>query len=440
MEAVTASLVLWAKTQALGWLARNWGKLVAAGLAVVGVATFLAVTAVSLVSSNGQVTEAANACTELGYSVDQAAYRPPPVEEKPTVPTGGSVPGFGPDDAAEVANAQAIIAAGGVAGVGRRGLIVAIATALQESGLENVDYGDRDSLGLFQQRPSQGWGTAEQVRDPKFAALAFFGGPTSPHFGHATGKASPGGLLEVSGWSDLPITVAAQSVQRSAFPSAYAKHEERAVVIVDALAGDMTSTTSIGSTSSSGGKQTSHTQQAVTTAAEYRASGVDIDSFCSTEFELASAEGPVAATSGKVVQAGEWTAPIQSQVTSPFGMRFHPIYHESRLHAGTDFHAAVGTSIASPTRGVVDQVGWSSGGGLNVAIAHADGVKTRHLHLSEALVKPGEEVQGGQPIARSGDSGVGTGAHYHFEVHVDGEPIDPEPFMRKHGVNLRAWS
>ncbi len=134
-------------------------------------------------------------------------------------------------------NARAIVAAGTEAGVGRRGLIVAIAAALQESGLENVRHGDRDSLGLFQQRPSQGWGTPEQVLDPRFAALAFFGGATSPHFHLPAGKSSPAGLLDVPGWADLPVTVAAQSVQRSAFPDAYAKHEARAVLIVDALIG-----------------------------------------------------------------------------------------------------------------------------------------------------------------------------------------------------------
>ncbi len=116
------------------------------------------------------------------------------------------------------------------------------------------------------------------------------------------------------------------------------------------------------------------------------------------------------------------------------------MYREWRLHAGTDFHAAVGTAIASPTVGVVEGVSWSSGGGLTVTITHADGVETQHLHLSEALVKPGAEVQGGQVIALSGGSGVGTRPHYHFEVHVDGEPVDAEPFMLQRGVNLRAWS
>lgn len=435
MEAFTAALITWAKSEVVGWLARHWPKLVAVVVAVGGVAAFMAVTAVSLVSGNGQVASAANACTAIGYSVDDSVYQPAPVDQAPSIPTGGTVPGFGPDDADKIGNVQAIIAAGQTAGVGRRGLIVAIATALQESGLENLDYGDRDSLGLFQQRPSQGWGTPEQVRDPTFAALAFFGGATSPHYNRTTGRASRGGLLDV-GWESLPITVAAQRVQRSAFPDAYAKHEARATVIVDALAGDAATTTAVTASTSVGATPPT----AVMTATDYRANGVDIDTFCSANFELASAAGAGPSPSDQIIAAGEWTAPIRSQITSAFGMRFHPVFHEWRLHAGTDFRAAVGTPIAAPTVGVVESVTWSSGGGLIVTLAHADGVTTRHLHLSQALVKPGEEVQGGQTIALSGDTGVGTGAHYHFEVHVGGEPVDPVPSMRGHGVELGAPS
>lgn len=434
MEAFTAWLVLRAKTGALGWLARHWPKLFAAIFVISGAVGFVAVTTVGLVSSSGQDASAANACTELGYAVDSAAYQPPPVDQAPVIPTGGSVPGFGPGDASKIANAQAIVAAGVFAGVGRRGLIVGIATALQESGLENLDHGDRGSLGLFQQRPSQGWGTAQQVRDPRFAALAFFGGTTSPHFDPASGRASPGGLLDVAGWADLPITVAAQSVQRSAFPGAYAKHEARATAIVDALSG------AAGASALDPSAELQSDQPALVTAADYRASGVDIDAFCSTHFQLASAARSGAVPSGQIIPAGEWTAPLRSQITSTFGNRFHPVFHEWRLHAGTDFHAPVGTPIACPTVGVVGSVSWSSGGGLTVTIVHAGGVETQHLHLSAALVKPGDEVQGGQILALSGDSGVGTGAHYHFEVHVNGVPVDPEPFMLQHGVDLRAWT
>lgn len=101
-----------------------------------------------------------------------------------------------------------------------RAVTIALATAYQESGLSNIDYGDRDSLGLFQQRPSQGWGTAEQVQDPVYAANAFYDR-----------------LLQIPDYRDLEITVAAQEVQRSAFPEAYADHEADARVLASALTG-----------------------------------------------------------------------------------------------------------------------------------------------------------------------------------------------------------
>lgn len=101
-----------------------------------------------------------------------------------------------------------------------RAVTIALATAYQESGLYNIDYGDRDSLGLFQQRPSQGWGTPEQVQDPVYAANAFF-----DH------------LVQIADYRDMDVTVAAQAVQRSAFPNAYADHEGDARVLASALSG-----------------------------------------------------------------------------------------------------------------------------------------------------------------------------------------------------------
>ncbi len=105
-------------------------------------------------------------------------------------------------------------------GLPARAATIAIATALQESGLRNLDHGHLDSLGLFQQRPSQGWGTAEQVMDPVHATNAFYDA-----------------LVKVKGYQDMPITEAAQAVQRSAFPDAYAQHETRARAWASALAG-----------------------------------------------------------------------------------------------------------------------------------------------------------------------------------------------------------
>jgi peptidoglycan hydrolase-like protein with peptidoglycan-binding domain len=139
---------------------------------------------------------------------------------------GGSVPGTTYDSLSEEqkANARTIIGVGKGAGVPTYGWVVALATAMQESTLVNVDYGDRDSLGLFQQRPSQGWGTEAQIRQPVLASKAFYG--------VATHTSNPG-LLDIGGWQSMSVTRAAQAVQRSAYPDAYAKWEALARDIVD---------------------------------------------------------------------------------------------------------------------------------------------------------------------------------------------------------------
>ena len=120
------------------------------------------------------------------------------------------------------ANARLIIAVGREAGANDAALVVALAAAAQESGLRNIDYGDRDSLGLFQQRPSSGWGTAEQVMDAERASRAFFGGPVNPNIGVTRG------LLDIPNWESMTVTQAAQAVQISAFPDYYAKWEASA--------------------------------------------------------------------------------------------------------------------------------------------------------------------------------------------------------------------
>lgn len=105
-------------------------------------------------------------------------------------------------------------------GLPARAITIALATAMQESRLLNIDYGDRDSLGLFQQRPSQGWGSPAEIMDPVYSTNTFYDA-----------------LVEVPGYQDMEITVAAQTVQRSAFPDAYAQHEGLARLFASALAG-----------------------------------------------------------------------------------------------------------------------------------------------------------------------------------------------------------
>ena len=114
--------------------------------------------------------------------------------------------------------------------VPRYGLQIAIATAIQESKLVNLTGGDRDSGGLFQQRPSTGWGSRAEVTNPVLAARAFFG--KAQHTGNP-------GLLDIPGWQDMPLTQAAQAVQRSGFPDAYAQWEDVAGDITDLLGGDL---------------------------------------------------------------------------------------------------------------------------------------------------------------------------------------------------------
>jgi hypothetical protein len=117
-------------------------------------------------------------------------------------------------------NAAIIAAVAERRGLPARAVTIAIATAYQESKLRNLDEGDRDSLGLFQQRPSQGWGTAQQVTDPYYATNAFYDA-----------------LVQIDGYQDMEITDAAQRVQRSAFPEAYADHEQDGRTIASALSG-----------------------------------------------------------------------------------------------------------------------------------------------------------------------------------------------------------
>jgi hypothetical protein len=105
-------------------------------------------------------------------------------------------------------------------GLPARAATIGIATAIQESKLRNLTYGDRDSVGLFQQRPSQGWGTREQLLDPVYAANAFYDA-----------------LVKIKGYEGMRITEIAQKVQRSAYPEAYADHEQQGRLLASTLSG-----------------------------------------------------------------------------------------------------------------------------------------------------------------------------------------------------------
>ncbi|MFY1614646.1 M23 family metallopeptidase [Micromonospora sp. WMMD736] len=303
-------------------------------------------------------------------------------------PTGGW-PAVGRWDRNQVANAAVIAAVGASKGVPTRGWVIAVATAMQESTLRNLPGGDRDSVGLFQQRPSQGWGTVAQLLDPAYAAGRFYAK-----------------LMTIPGWQTMALTEAAQRVQVSAYPDAYAKWEPEATQLVGTI-------TSGGSSLPTG--------------------------------RLASCGGA----------SGPWTQPVLAAVGSGFRTAGRP------GHDGVDLSAARGTVIRAASAGIVSRVrcnaidnrdgsnwgcdrdgdpGLTSGCGWYVDIDHDGGIITRYCHMNEPpQVDVGDHVVVGQPIGVVGSTGHSSGPHLHFEVHANGDAsaeaaIDPVLFM----INLGA--
>ena len=292
-------------------------------------------------------------------------------------------------DVDQVANAATIVRVGADLSIPYRGWVVAVATAMQESGLRNLGFlgarNDHDSLGLFQQRPSQGWGTAAQLSDPVYAATAFY---------HK--------LVRVSGWEQMALTEAAQRVQLSAYPDAYAKHEPAATALVYQVAARL------------------------------------------------GLPGACPATAG-------WVLPLpvgSYRISSGYGPRW------GTVHYGLDFAARAGTPILAAAAGTVmdaectspfcDRPGAVSGTGLpmtpgcgfRIQLQHPGHVATTYCHARALIVHTGQSVRAGQIIGFVGSTGHSTGDHLHFQVHLLAPPIsnattvDPAAFLRGVGVTV----
>lgn len=305
----------------------------------------------------------------------------------------------------QLTHAATIITVGnGITDVGRPGIKIALMAALTESTLrmltntgaypESANYpndgngGDHDSLGLFQMRPQSGWGSVAELMDPQYQARAFFGGPTGPNY------PSPRGLLDIPGWQQMDPGEAAQAVEVSAYPDRYRNYAPVADSILAAL---------------------------------------------TTGGSAAGGAGGPAVSSSRVVfplPEGAWV------LTSPFGMRVHPITGERKMHTGTDFAAPDGTPILAAADGTVTVAEFSGGYGGLVVIEHTiDGktVATAYAHMwqSGIHVRPGDRVSAGQHIGDVGSSGMSTGAHLHFEVRpggTNGEAIDAAAWLNEHGA------
>ncbi|MGW1448128.1 M23 family metallopeptidase [Micromonospora sp. NPDC002411] len=321
----------------------------------------------------------------------------------------GELPRFTEYGDAQVRNAAIIIKVGQDMGVPSRGWVIALATAMQESALRNLANraepeslslpnegvgADHDSLGLFQQRP--GWGSVAERLTPSYAARKFYEK-----------------LVKVRSWQRRPLTVVAQQVQVSAYPDAYAKHEELASKLVNALAGGAARTVEING-------------KAVCDAAER----------------------------GEIAASG-WTAPIPGDVGSGFRTASRPSHH------GVDIGAAKGTEIRAAAAGRVlvadcdpdnrnrrdcnvDGYPDKGGCGWYVDLLHAGGYITRYCHMVvQPRVTVHQIVAAGDVIGQVGSSGNSSGPHLHFEVHERNNrkssgAVDPVPFMRERGAPLRA--
>lgn len=255
--------------------------------------------------------------------------------------------------------------------------VVALATARQESGLRNLHYGGRDSLGVFQQRPSQGWGTPEHILDVSKATTSFL-----KH------------LIQVPDWQTLPVTQAAAAVQRPA--DEFRESYQRWVP----MATDLTAT-----------------------------------------LWPASPGAGALCLAGHSFTGGVVTNPVPAGLAGNdlrnWGGQGD---HWASWHTGTDFSVACGTPVLASTEGTVEiQAGpdWY-GRWLVKIVTGPDSLATWYAHMGRVTVMDGDMVGAGDQIGEVGDLGNTTGCHLHFEVHLRNGPIygadntDPTGWLARH--------
>lgn len=324
------------------------------------------------------------------------------------VPADGQATSAGGFTGEQLQNATVILQVGQERGVPGRAQAIAVMTALGESGMRNLSYGDdrfgvrnpdgtlTSSIGMFQEQ--KWYGTVEERLDPVQSSGRFYDR-----------------LLAVTGWETLEPTLAAHKAQRNADPYHYQKYWDQALQVIQLVSG---------------------------------ADEQDLEAL-SRSIQGAAAGAPC--MSGSVGQAavgaGGWANPAVGSKASGFGPRSTGIAGASTYHLGQDIAASCGTQVYSAAAGRVvisGATGWGTGN--TIRIEHGMGLDSTYGHLLTGtnLVRVGETVQAGQQIASmGGDSridpagaGTSSGCHLHYEVRVNGQAVDPEPFMAAQGVTL----
>jgi murein DD-endopeptidase MepM/ murein hydrolase activator NlpD len=176
-------------------------------------------------------------------------------------------------------------------------------------------------------------------------------------------------------------------------------------------------------------RESQHIQQVLAAAAARAARRAAAEAAARKAAAEAAAPAPAAPSLAAPSGSGQLAWPASGPVTSPFGYRVHPIFGVRLLHTGIDIGAPEGATVYAADDGIVAFVGGESGYGNVVAIDHGGGLATTYNHLSAFGVTTGQSVTRGEPIASVGCTGYCTGPHLHFEVRVNGVPVDPMPYL-----------
>jgi len=305
--------------------------------------------------------------------------------------------------------------------------VIVLATGYQESSLRNLDYGDRDSLGFLQQRPSQGWGTPTQVRDVTYATTTFL-----RH------------LVQVPGWETRRVTDVAADVQRPAdqYRDLYQQWVGLATGLVQRLWGTSGSTISVSATSPATGSQPAtvrphHANLYAGERSELRlgADVLDAPTSVAAPADNTCDQTMFAVAGGAVV----YPLPATLAWSNRNNWGGHGAHWDS-WHTGTDFSVPCGTPVLASHAGTIEidtTQNWAGPWLLKVTLGPGR-LTTWYAHLQKVLVTGGQVVQAGQQIGEVGALGDATGCHLHFEVHLNNgsiygpDNVDPTPWLASH--------
>lgn len=386
-------------------MSQHGGGWIKAGVIAISITPFIVfgtLVGIVLVSANAVSCGIADATSTLnmGISAGLKLGLGQSIASSPEVTGGAAAKYFSQFTATERSerekNAGLIVQIGQARGFSQHSIAIAVATAIQESNLKNIVYQGKnnnyDSLGLFQQRPSQGWGTPSQIMDPNYAINKFY-----DRLATIPDRDSPSRSM-------IDVAMQIQIPNKAAYHSRWQW---------DGIANDIVNQLAPG------------TPERSADASPVYAGGGSSNSCLSV------------APTGSVVTFG-WHLPLDPGywVSDVFGMRYHPVYHRMIMHAGYDLADPLGAKIYAVNDGTVEKASPSGDYGNFILIDHGGGVESAYGHLSAYAISAGDHVKAGQVIGYVGKTGDATGPHLHFEIRVNKKAVDPAKYLQGQGIQL----